>query len=246
MGGRRGYGPTHSQSLEKLFLGVPGLRVLAPCALSAGPEDGPGALLANAILTSEDPVLFVENKLLYLLPVLGQEQMGEFEITVIAGEKGIGSRGAEAASTISPTPYPLSPILSPLYSLRLRGAPPPSVTLAAYGHMAELARQAMLRLAYEYEIFAELWVPTQLAPFALEPIIESAGRTRRLVVLEEGTLSLGWGAEVLAQAAEAIGPRLQRAQRLAARDLPIPSSGPLEAAVLPGIEEILQTVRMVV
>ena len=30
MGGRRGYGPTHSQTLEKHFLGVPGLRVLAP------------------------------------------------------------------------------------------------------------------------------------------------------------------------------------------------------------------------
>ncbi|MEW6094710.1 MAG: alpha-ketoacid dehydrogenase subunit beta, partial [Chloroflexota bacterium] len=28
MGGRRGYGPTHSQSLEKLFLGVPGLKVV--------------------------------------------------------------------------------------------------------------------------------------------------------------------------------------------------------------------------
>src|SRR3972149_2662605 len=26
MGGRRGYGPTHSQTMEKLFLGVPGLR----------------------------------------------------------------------------------------------------------------------------------------------------------------------------------------------------------------------------
>src|SRR5690606_25722624 len=33
MGGRRGYGPTHSQSLEKLFLGVSGLRILAPSAL---------------------------------------------------------------------------------------------------------------------------------------------------------------------------------------------------------------------
>jgi len=33
MGGRRGYGPTHSQTLEKLFIGVPGLRVLAPTAL---------------------------------------------------------------------------------------------------------------------------------------------------------------------------------------------------------------------
>ena len=30
MGGRRGYGPTHSQTLEKLFLGVPGLTVAAP------------------------------------------------------------------------------------------------------------------------------------------------------------------------------------------------------------------------
>ena len=26
MGGRRGYGPTHSQSLEKFFLGIPNLR----------------------------------------------------------------------------------------------------------------------------------------------------------------------------------------------------------------------------
>ena len=30
MGGRRGYGPTHSQTLEKHFLGVPGLWVVAP------------------------------------------------------------------------------------------------------------------------------------------------------------------------------------------------------------------------
>ena len=30
MGGGRGYGPTHSQSLEKYFLGVPGLSVIAP------------------------------------------------------------------------------------------------------------------------------------------------------------------------------------------------------------------------
>ena len=29
MGGRRGYGPTHSQSLEKFFLGIPNLSVIA-------------------------------------------------------------------------------------------------------------------------------------------------------------------------------------------------------------------------
>ncbi len=39
MGGRRGYGPTHSQTLEKLFLGIPGLQVLTPCAFSAAGFD---------------------------------------------------------------------------------------------------------------------------------------------------------------------------------------------------------------
>jgi len=30
MGGRRGYGPTHSQTIEKMYLGIPGLKVIAP------------------------------------------------------------------------------------------------------------------------------------------------------------------------------------------------------------------------
>ena len=58
MGGRRGYGPTHSQCTEKLFLGVPGLRIIACNAFS-----DPNATLSTAILDSEDPVLFVEHKL---------------------------------------------------------------------------------------------------------------------------------------------------------------------------------------
>ena len=47
MGGRRGYGPTHSQTLEKLYLGIPGLTVVAPnhFVLPNSPE--PGELLAK-------------------------------------------------------------------------------------------------------------------------------------------------------------------------------------------------------
>ena len=58
-GGYRGYGPTHSQCLEGLFQGVPGLKIVAP----SSPRQA-RALLAAAI-RDDDPVLFVEHKLLY-------------------------------------------------------------------------------------------------------------------------------------------------------------------------------------
>jgi pyruvate/2-oxoglutarate/acetoin dehydrogenase E1 component len=51
MGGRRGYGPTHSQTMEKFFIGVPGLRVLAPNTFC-----DPGDLLSKAIFEDNDPV----------------------------------------------------------------------------------------------------------------------------------------------------------------------------------------------
>ncbi len=105
--------------------------------------------------------------------------------------------------------------------------------------MAELAREAVLQLAYEHEIFAELVVSTQLAPFDIEPLLQSARRTGRLLAAEEGTYTLGWGAEALARAAESLGPRLRAAGRVAARETPIPASGPLEEATLPGVAEIV-------
>jgi pyruvate/2-oxoglutarate/acetoin dehydrogenase E1 component len=220
MGGRRGYGPTHSQTLEKLFLGVPGLRVLGPCAL----ED-PGALLKAAILHDDGPVLFIENKLLYLHPVRKLGEDPNFEIAVL-DEAG--------------------PARAPTYRLRLRGAPPPVLTLAAYGYMAELAREAAERLAYEAEIFVEIIAPTQLAPFRMGPLVESLARTRRLLVVEEGTQTLGWGAEVVAQAAEALGAQLLAVRRLGAANIPIPAAEPLEAAALPGVDELIETAHAMV
>jgi pyruvate/2-oxoglutarate/acetoin dehydrogenase E1 component len=63
-----------------------------------------------------------------------------------------------------------------------------------------------------------------------------------LLVVEGGGVTLGWGAEVLALAVEALGPGLQVARRVAARDLPVPASGSLEQAVLPQVETIVTVV----
>jgi pyruvate/2-oxoglutarate/acetoin dehydrogenase E1 component len=187
MGGRRGYGPTHSQTLEKHFIGAAGLRVLAVSDL-----DDPGLLLYKAVMEDDDPVLFIEHKLLYSCPVHPITDVDEYDIQ-------------------------------------------------SSGYMAVLARRAVRDLAFKHEIFAELIIPTQLSPFDPDPMIESLASTKRLLTLEEGTRTLGWGAEVTAQAVESHVPGLF-ARRLAALDMPIPAAGPLEEAVLPGEEDIVETV----
>lgn len=216
MGGRRGYGPTHSQTLEKLFLGVPGLRVLAPTAMG-----DPGALLRSAILDDDGPVLFVENKLLYLSSLWPEDGSGELERT-------------EGADPQAPAPS---------FTVRLRQAGPPQLTIAAYGHMAELARPAVERLAYEFEIVSELVVPTQLAPVDLTSILDSVGRTGRLLVAEEASLSWGWGAEIVARVAELARPPLRSIRRVAAREHPVPACGPLEDMALPGTDDIVKSAQ---
>jgi len=59
-GGRRGYGPTHSQSPENLFTAVPGLTVVY-----GSHRHNVCELLIDAVLRWCYPVLFLEHKLLY-------------------------------------------------------------------------------------------------------------------------------------------------------------------------------------
>jgi pyruvate/2-oxoglutarate/acetoin dehydrogenase E1 component len=210
MGGRRGYGPTHSQTLEKLFLGIPGVQVIAPCQIG-----DPGSLLASTILATNDPVLFVENKLLYLLGI----NQGFEEFDLAAGH--------------FPQPH----------TLCLSQSPAPCLTIATYGYMTELVRQAALHLAYQEEIFSELVIYEQLAPFEISGLLQSLRQTRKLLLVEEGTLTLGWGAEMAARAAENLGQGLKMVQRVAAQETPIPSSGFLEEASLPGVQAIVEAAR---
>jgi len=226
MGGRRGYGPTHSQTLEKFFLGVPGLTVLAPFHIKGDQEIGsPGALLYSAIMDLDSPVFFVENKLQYLLKLLKPENLTEYCVSEVGLSRGLRQ---------------------PFYQFSLASAPPPQLTLAAYGYMAHLALEALHTLAYEHEIFCDLLVPTQLAPFDLSPLFDSVRRTGRLLAVEEGTPSLGWGAEALARTAEALGSSLKKAGRLAALESVIPAAPSLEASCLPDGADIIAKAREMV
>jgi pyruvate/2-oxoglutarate/acetoin dehydrogenase E1 component len=71
-GGGIGIAAQHSQSIEGMFLGLPGLKIVLPST----PYDAKGLLLAS--IKDDNPVLFFEHKLLY--PVKGQVPEEPYEI----------------------------------------------------------------------------------------------------------------------------------------------------------------------
>ena len=210
MGGRRGYGPTHSQSLEKLFMGIPGIRVIAPNTLG-----DPGILLESSI-ADDDPVIFIEHKLLYTCQKL---EIGIGELLEWDVEK-VGNK-------------------YPTYVVHFSSKP--RVTIATYGYNFELVRQAAFELLLENEIFTEIILFSQLSPYNLSPLVDSIALTKRLLTVEEGVENLGWGAEISARIAE-MDLNNVRIQRVGAYDFPIANSKTLEEKILPSKSRIKQAI----
>ena len=208
MGGGRGYGPTHSQSLERLFFGIPHLKLVA-----ASHAHDAGALLQQAVADPE-PVIFVENKLLYPLRL----ERGNATIT---REEAPDSHGY------------------PVVTLRNYGAgESPDVTVIAYGGMSRLLVPLLERLADE-EIRLLACLPACISPLDAAPLVAAARQSGRVLVVEESPVAFGWGAEVAAQISALAGDRLLApVARLGAAPMVIPAAKALEDTVLPSTASI--------
>jgi acetoin:2,6-dichlorophenolindophenol oxidoreductase subunit beta len=214
-GGGRGYGPTHSQSIEKHVLGIPHLRVLSGSLLH-----DPGDTL-HSLLADTAPAIHVEHKLLYPLEML---EAGEL----------IGA-------VVEPHGEPALPTLAVRYAPRSEC----TATVLAYGYQAELARRVAARLALEEEVFVELLVPGQIAPLDYEPIVASAAVTGSVVTVEEGTAGWSWGTEIASELGRRLFGELRRPiEVLASAPDVIPSSRERERDVIVGDGQIEAALRL--
>jgi len=213
MGGRRGYGPTHSQSIEAMFAGVPGLTIVSPTHLV-----DPGQLLERAIHLVDDPVLFVENKLLYSQRLL-MVKNGRAGLFFVRG-----------SSSCFPT-----------IQLSLSSFETPALTIVTYGGSVPFAMDAAERLLIEDECLCDIVVPTLLAPLPAAEIRGLLGGVRNIAVVEEGVKQAGWGAEVVATLSES--RRGRRFLRIGAPSSPLPASKQLEKEFLPDGDGLLRMIR---
>lgn len=204
-GGGRGNAAQHSQSLETFFTHIPGLKVVLP----ATPSDAKGLL--KAALREENPVIFIEHKLLYATKGMVPEE----EYLIPLGKAEVKRAGAD-------------------------------VTVVSYSrtllHALEAAEEA-----------ASMGISTEVidlrctVPLDLDAILASVRKTGRLIIAHEAHRRLGVGAEIAALVQEHAFDYLDAPiVRVAAHDVPIPASKPLEEAVLPGKAQIVEAIRQIV
>jgi pyruvate/2-oxoglutarate/acetoin dehydrogenase E1 component len=117
------------------------------------------------------------------------------------------------------------------------------VTIASAGKGVPDALAAAEQLAQQHGIDAEVIDLRTLRPVDLETVLESVGRTNRLLVVEEGPATGGWASGLLGRVAEHGLHDLDDAWLLTTGELPIPYSPALEDAFIPGTEAIVSAVR---
>jgi pyruvate dehydrogenase E1 component beta subunit len=214
--GATGRGAQHAQSMERYFIGVPGLKVVAVSTA----YDAKGIL--KAAIRDDNPVLMFEHKLLY-------------------GSKGARaeSGAVDATSEIPDEDYtvPLDRAV-----VRREGG---KVTILAWLLMAHFAAQAAEQLAAS-GIDAEVIDVRSLAPIDYETIGASVRKTGRVVIVEEGPKTGGVSAEIAAGLMEHCGPDLLApVVRVASPNVPVPFAPVLENAYRPDVERIVAGVRRV-
>jgi len=119
------------------------------------------------------------------------------------------------------------------------------VTVVATLKMVQVALGAAGVLAEE-GISVEVIDLRTLVPLDKETILDSVRKTNRLVVVDEAFSPCGVGAEISALAADEAFYYLDAPiKRIHPRSMPEPSSPPLEKAMLPDVEQVAASLRVV-
>jgi pyruvate dehydrogenase E1 component beta subunit len=167
VGGNRGYGATHSQSLQKHFIGIPHLALF-----ELSPFHDNEAVLAR-MLDRGEPCMFFENKGLYPEHmVTGGAVDRVFRHTFVDDD---------------PAGYA---------HVYLDAPDNPDCLVIAPGGLTSRVVPAMRSALLEREQVCHLIVPSQLYPLDIEPLVPLLRRAGRVCIVEDSVAGGTWGADV--------------------------------------------------
>lgn len=213
-GGRRGYGPTHSQSLHKHFIGIPHLSLFEMSPLHDNHD------VLERMLSLGEPCVFFEDKTLYTRRMYRDGRVDELFVFDYPDEQRDFARisidGNEAADAV----------------------------LITGGGMVERCLEAARDLFIEHEISCQIIVASRLYPLDPAPLVPVLGQAGLVCVVEEGTAGGTWGSEVAHVLYQRMWDRLPgRIELVHSRDSVIPTAAHLERDVIVQAADISRTVR---
>jgi 2-oxoisovalerate dehydrogenase E1 component len=169
MGGGRGYGPTHSQSIEKHFLGIQHVDVVAinhRLALKG--------FYKEVIENVTNLTIIIENKRLYALRT-NAGSLWPYRLFQTTGKFPTINIKINDPKII------------------------PDITIICYGYSLWIAEQAMVRLLAEYEIVCELICPSLISNTELSLIEDSVKVTSNVLSIEEGSGRFSWSSDCVSR-----------------------------------------------
>ncbi len=214
MGGRRGYGPTHSQSLESILASIPGLKIFSPTYFH-----DPGDLLKKVVIEEKGIKLFCEYKLNYPKKIVGN-----------SGVK-------EGLSLKRNKKFPETVYLSNADFEEL------DVLIISHGGNAIMIEELLIDLLIEHELPVQANFPSLIKPIMPIELFYGIEKCKIIIVFEESCKNFGWGSEILAYLVESGLGENKKIARVGAKEVPIPSSTVLEKKVLPTKNDVLAVIK---
>ena len=210
MGGGRGYGPTHSQTLEKHLLGIPNLSIVA-----LNYRVDPKVIYSSLLKNSKVPTLVIENKVLYTRKLNYNEMLG-FRLQLTDEEL-------------------------PTLRIMPENDITPDMTIFCYGGLLEQVEEAIKLSFDEEEISCEVICPSLISPINIEPLLASVLKTKKLLIVEEGSSTASLGSEVVSLIIER-QVYLKQLKRIGVNTI-IPCSTIAENNLLPNKNNLFSSIR---
>tara|TARA_Y100001970_G_scaffold15871_1_gene17886 strand:+ start:71939 stop:72955 length:1017 start_codon:yes stop_codon:yes gene_type:complete len=222
MGGNRGYGATHSQTIENIFFSVPHLKIVSPSIFH-----NPGKLLSNSVLHVNMPVLFIENKILYPMELL-------------SSDNSLIKNFIFNSDNHSDDQFPT-------IILKTDSTESPDLSIITYGGMAKQVVSAVEKKFMEDEASIRVIIPSIIKPLPHDDIISNISGSKKILIVEEGSKYSGWGAELSCLIYDKIHGNLEGPiHRIGAKQSPIPSSSKLEKSILPQEKDIANMINNII
>lgn len=217
VGAQRGYGPTHSQQLQKHFIGIPHLSLF-----ELSPFHNTTDLLRKLTNLGHPSMLF-EDKVLY-----PQRVYSDGVIDTMFSYRFI-DRSQNYAQVYAPD------------------FEEPSCLIIAPGGVAGRCLAAARALFIDFELETQIVVPAQLYPFDVEPLCDLLRQSEHVFIVEEGVAGGTWGAEVAHCIYERLwGSLSHRIRLIHSKASIIPTAAHLEKQVIVQTDDIYQAIQQAV